>query len=410
MLSQKITHSFAGLVNWATLGKTDTRKAFLWMLLTITSFAAMAQNTLTPSCNQPRTGDRLMKQQIVYQASDEAGAHQLWDFRKQDSLNDHYELKYLSLEANSDTVVGIEHRTMYYYYLKGDSLLSLGYENPTTLIKYRKPETLLVFPFAYGRTFTDYFDGVGRYCERLSIHVQGKSVVTADATGTLILPGGDTLQNVLRVHSQKKIVEQMSPVATQKTIPVDSVSFALNRDSIDWHLANDTTHIQVDTWRWYAEGYRYPIFESIENSEYRLGEKHPYFKTSFYYPPHEQYYGLEDDLENRTARENGSDRGIDSNQSATDKSLAGGNGSTINYGCRMDDDGNLRVDYTVSEDANVTVCLFDLQGRQLSTAHTVANKGGSYQTQIQLSDYPSGEYLLRITVDDQVYGEKIFKH
>ena len=110
------------------------------------------QTTLDSSCNLPRPGDRLAKQQVDYKAPGAAGADLVWDFSDQTPLNDHYELKYRTLNTCSDALVGIEDRTMYYYHLRGDSLCSLGYENPTTLIRYRWPEALLVFPFAYGRT------------------------------------------------------------------------------------------------------------------------------------------------------------------------------------------------------------------------------------------------------------------
>jgi len=314
------------------------------------------------------------------------------------------------LDVHSDTLVGTEHRTMYYYHLRGDSLYSLGYENPTTLITYRKPETLLVFPFTYGRTFTDYFEGTGSYCSRLDIHVQGKSQVTADASGMLVLPGGDTLRHVLRVHHRKRMVESMEPFTPGSSLRADTVPFVLNRDSIDWYLANDSSSLQIDTWRWYAEGYRYPVFESVEGSVCRQGSESPYFATSFYYPPHEQYYALDEDSDNRERRDGFVEKEYSvSNGNGEDDDGRGYSDERISYGISIDAQGELKIDYLLNESADVLIGLYDLQGRQLSDVRKQESPVGRYTETFSLADFPDGEYLLRLVVGGKTYGEKVLK-
>ena len=386
-------------------------KSLLSLLFaSVLSFQLSAQATLNSSCNLPRSGDHLVKQQVDYKAPGGKGVGVVWDFSDQTPLNDHYELNYRSLDAHSDTLVGTEHRTMYYYYLRGDSLYSLGYENPTTLITYRKPETLLVFPFIYGRTFTDYFEGTGSYCSRLDIHVQGKSQVTADASGMLVLPGGDTLRHVLRVHHRKRMVESMEPFTPGSSLRADTVPFVLDRDSIDWYLANDSSSLQVDTWRWYAEGYRYPVFESVEGSVCRQGSESPYFATSFYYPPHEQYYALDDDSDNRERR----DGFVEKEYSVSNGNGEDGNGKDysderISYGISIDAQGELKIDYLLNESADVLIGLYDLQGRQLSDVRRQEKPVGRYTETLSLAGFPDGEYLLRLVVGGKTYGEKVLK-
>ena len=77
-----------------------------------------------------------------------------------------YELKYVS--QGVDTIVGIEHGTMYYYVFSKDSLFCLGYEKPSVSMNYERPELLMAFPSFRGRTVTDYFYGKGNYCGRMS--------------------------------------------------------------------------------------------------------------------------------------------------------------------------------------------------------------------------------------------------
>ena len=386
-------------------------KSLLSLLFaSVLSLQLSAQATLNSSCNLPRSGDHLVKQQVDYKAPGGKGVGVVWDFSDQTPLNDHYELNYRSLDVHSDTLVGTEHRTMYYYHLRGDSLYSLGYENPTTLITYRKPETLLVFPFTYGRTFTDYFEGTGSYCSRLDIHVQGKSQVTADASGMLVLPGGDTLRHVLRVHHRKRMVESMEPFTPGSSLRADTVPFVLDRDSIDWYLANDSSSLQVDTWRWYADGYRYPVFESVEGSVCRQGSESPYFATSFYYPPHEQYYALDDDSDNRERR----DGFVAKEYSVSNGHGEDGNGKDysderISYGISIDAQGELKIDYLLNESADVLIGLYDLQGRQLSDVRRQEKTVGRYTETLSLAGFPDGEYLLRLVVGGKTYGEKVLK-
>ena len=107
----------------------------------------LAQNTLEVCNNLPRHGDRLVKQQIAYEKPGSGGENIIWDFRDIIPVDEYYNLNYNVEGMHSDTIVGTENRTMYYYKLYSDSLLLLGYENPTTLLNYSKPELLLVFPF-----------------------------------------------------------------------------------------------------------------------------------------------------------------------------------------------------------------------------------------------------------------------
>ena len=112
-----------------------------------------SQTTLNALYNLPRQGDRIVKLQAAYKDPGMNGASAVWDFSDLEILNDKYTLKYDTLRG--DTLISREHRTMYYYQYRNDTLLFLGYRNPTTLVSYREPETYLVFPFPYGRSMME---------------------------------------------------------------------------------------------------------------------------------------------------------------------------------------------------------------------------------------------------------------
>lgn len=381
-------------------------KELLFFLLGCFLSLFLQAQSLSTDCNQLRGGDRLMKRMVTACEPGENGVQRVWDFGGLELRDANYELKYVL--QGTDTVIGTEHCTMYYYRTSGDSLFCLGYENPTTFIAYQKPELLLVFPVFQGRVVADYFDGMGNYCERLEVWLRGKSTVTADASGVLILPGGDTLRKVLRTYTHKCIYQRMIPkVAIQDSLQIDTIPFVLNRDSIEYLLTNDSIRLETETWRWYADGYRYPVFETVKSTVYKFGNAHEHFTASFVYLPEEQYYDLPYDTDNQGRRDLASDERkwepIDKN----DRNER--DNATINYNFRIENDGNIYFNYRLKQSGEVWLILYDLQGQQLTATQHANQTVGDYIEKIPMKSYPKGEYLLRIAVGKEVYGEKFLK-
>ena len=381
-------------------------KELLFFLLGCFLSLFLQAQSLSTDCNQLRGGDRLMKRMVTACEPGENGVQRVWDFGGLELRDANYELKYVL--QGTDTVIGTEHCTMYYYRTSGDSLFCLGYENPTTFIAYQKPELLLVFPVFRGRVVTDYFDGMGNYCERLEVWLRGKSTVTADASGVLILPGGDTLRKVLRTYTHKCIYQRMIPkVAIQDSLQIDTIPFVLNRDSIEYLLTNDSIRLETETWRWYADGYRYPVFETVKSTVYKFGNAHEHFTASFVYLPEEQYYDLPYDTDNQGRRDLASDERkwepIDKNDRNERDNAA------INYNFRIENDGNIYFNYRLKQSGEVWLILYDLQGQQLTATQHANQTVGDYIEKIPMKSYPKGEYLLRIAVGKEVYGEKFLK-
>lgn len=383
-------------------------KKLIFSILGCFIYLSFQAQTLSPDSNQPRGGDCLMKRVVATCEAGESGTQQIWDFSGIKLQDTNYELQYV--KQGVDTVIGIEHRTMYYYHTSGDSLFCLGYENPTILITYQKPELLLTFPLYQGRIITDYFDGIGNYCEQLNIRLQGKNTVMVDASGMLILPGGDTLRKVLRTYAHKLIHQRMAPkIIISDSLRENIVPFVLNRDSIDYLLTNDSIHLETETWRWYADGYRYPVFETVKSTVYKFSHAHEHFTTSFIYLPEEQYYDLPYDIENQKKRDLTDKEIWESKWKNTTKD--GGSiteDENFSYQLRLDDSGYLHISYELRQAGGVVLILFDLQGRQISTIHHANQNIGHYEETLYMSSYSRGEYLLRITVGKKVYGEKLY--
>lgn len=359
--------------------------------------------TLNTSYNLPRSGDKLMKCQITTIQPNKGGSQQVWDFTDIKLQDANYELKYEA--QGNDTIIATEHRTMYYYQKSGDSLFCIGYENPTTFIIYQKPELLLTFPISQGYTVYDYFEGKGNYCNYLNIHLRGKTTITADASGKLILPDGDTIQNVLRTYTHKYIHQQTQP---QKKLDnssyIDTIPFTINKDSIDYLIANDSVHIEMEIWRWYASGYRYPIFETIKSTIYKLGTPYEHFSTSFAYMPSEQYYDLPYDAENQRQREI-KQQGKDWKEERDNKDIPN---ILIDYQIQVYNN-DLQVYYELKESSHISIILYNIQGEQLSAIQKYNQSSGVYNEIIKIGDYPKGKYILQIVVGNKKYGEKVIK-
>lgn len=250
----------------------------LFLLFFMITPGCLAQQ-LSKEASQPRSGDVLYKIQQDYTTSGAKGSGVVWDFRTQKADNDTYRVGYT---GKIDSVLCLsESRTQYKYRLSTDSLLLIGYENANARVDNRFPMIALHYPFAYGDSISSYFYGEGSYSHSLGISSYGFSSVVADGLGCLLLPDTDTLRQVLRVRRDQYIGQTY--YANRHSTPCidsiphlsDTIQVWLQRDPATWHVV----HCQ-----WYAPGYRYPVFETFENSIYKSGILHKHFNTSFYYP------------------------------------------------------------------------------------------------------------------------------
>lgn len=253
-----------------------------------------AQHSLQSGLNMFRAGDELIKQQVGYKDPGLAGAGVLWDFSRLETVNEEYALAYST--SDDSLITGTEHLTRYHYALQNDSLLLWGFNNQTTRLQHVQPELLLKFPVNYGDTVKTHYYAHGKYSNRLEMDVLGTIETGADAYGTMVLPGNDTLQQVLRTHTVKQMVEDIRPINDSyydklKSPPV------ISPDSIDQRLESDSVLFVVETFRWYEKGCRYPVFETVRSWEQRRTDSESdsnseseseFLSTAFFYPPQAQ--------------------------------------------------------------------------------------------------------------------------
>lgn len=256
---------------------------------------------LTSTDNTYQTGDSLYKYQVEYKDPGSVGRELEWDFTKLDVKDENYLIKYFYPNKDDTTrICGMEHRTRYYYRQQNDSVWATGFENYTTKMDYTTPELKMKFPFAYGDTLFSTFEGEGIYSNMLDLRAKGYTRVKADAEGMLKLP--DLKGKAIRVHTRRHYTEVK---ADRDRFQVSGLEFQVGDSGLQvpkHSTPNDTLRMTLDTYSWYVQDIRYPVFESIKTTIHRAtlpalrapspgGETREadttVFRTSFYYTPEE---------------------------------------------------------------------------------------------------------------------------
>ncbi len=200
-LSKNIDKSF----NFRVLRNPTTMKFFLFICSSFfLSGLACAQPTLTSANAGMIPGDQLtVKNNNGVISPGASGPDISWDFSDlSGSQTIIYSAKYPSECTNGSsfpdaTVAFSTTGSDEFYSLSANSWEKVGLDAQGIVIKYTNPEKLLSFPLTYNATRTDSFSATYSYMSYTAKR-KGLLTYTADAYGTLILPG-KTYTNVLRV-------------------------------------------------------------------------------------------------------------------------------------------------------------------------------------------------------------------
>ena len=364
---------------------------------------------------QAKADGEIQKQQIEYVAVDSTGQEMLWDLSEIE-LPEHKEtVNYSAEDSRKGIVIGRERNTRYYYRPATDSLLLTGYENNLQRVEYDQPELLLHMPLVYGSCYDGFFHGTSAYCEKVFSRIFGSYRVEVDGTGVMLLPTGDTLRHVSRVHltelSAYRYYPEMGTVRMLKTY-VDSVAFTA--DSIRMGLAVDSLVTERHIYRWYAAGYRYPIVEVTTTGP--KGEE-PLVAEAFYCSP--EVLAAIDDEENEEIRRmlaaNSSssytaDREIADREVATRKDNHNGMGedtapdneSVLQHVNISVVGSTVTVGYELAQDATVKAMVCNVSGMTLRQASQSGQSDGSNMLTVNCSGLRRGEYVLYLNVNGKV--------
>lgn len=362
-------------------------KMKLTALVILLSFSLkISGQQINQPSNHYRNGDMLEKRQVKVEGFDLNSKNGVWSLEDAEISKKTYITEYT---ADADTMMMLERGNRTYFHQENGLVSIIGSENPQELISFDMPETWLKFPMQKGDSIIGYFNGTGKYCDHLFMRRFGTYMTMADAVGKLVLPEGDTLRNVIRLHTERYVGTIVTPIDTIKTVvPVFTV------DSIVTHLIPDTARVREDVYRWYAEGYRYPVLEA---TTLHVGST-ALSKEVFYFAPEIQEQ-LALDEENKRIRKQIADQQASCNQGDNTSNSAQQpifiNDVTVN--------GQTAVAiFELTEDADVKGLVCTISGMVLRQQSQHFEAGTNCQMDIDCNSLRKGEYVLYLNANGQV--------
>lgn len=359
---------------------------------------------ITPYCisqisydyNSIRIGDHILKQQVEYKDPGKSGENRIWDFSKLNTVQEDYTLSYSSPYLIDETyyvvgkdtiyrtslkdkelIVGVEHNTMYYYIQDKNKITLIGYENPVTLSHYSKPYAVEYFSLKYGQESESSSESDIEYSSKYHSKILTSSTTKTDAYGMMLLPLGDTLKHTIRIETIEKVKD----------------------------LSNPEDSMQIERYKWYTKGYRYPIFETINTIIPR--DTLESFASSFYYPPQDHFY-LDLDDKNTAILDSLWDA---ENMKVKPKDIIEKDISiSFSYNFYPNPVQNfLTVEYYLEKKSEVSISIIGMSGKIFKTITKPNQTAGMYTEKIDFQTYPSGNYIISISTGSNVYSDKIIK-
>ena len=368
--------------------------------------SGLSGHNISNARNGLRDGDVLKRYPIVFTDTASAGTGCVWNLADI-KPGKAYRMEIALVSESPEQHHMMRNRTAIHYRTSGDTILSTGFENNQWRVDFDYPEIWLADTMRLGFTTSARIHGTGKYCDRLRYAIEGRYILSADAGGTLIMPEGDTLSNVLRIHSQRAFIH--------KYYPKDSLNADITTEEFDHAAAMDSILI-LDTRRWYAPGYRYPLLEIQKLTRQADGAQLMYEAC---YTPADEMADIPTDPDNvklrDTIRQNSpapsdnDERTPSDAESGKDRLPSGGD--DVNYRfTQQRGDRNLHVDYIVNHPMDIEFILADVAGIVYSSASRRCAPDETYSIDIPYGYSPGmGPYVLYISTGENRYAEKFHK-
>ncbi|HAN76414.1 MAG TPA: hypothetical protein DCQ31_00905 [Bacteroidales bacterium] len=222
---------------------------------------SIGQFKLTAEEFSQRAGDMVTKQRIQYIEPGAVGTNAVWDFSagscqatNSAEIFDAALTEKSALFANANASIAEGDKYFYYRNTNTESEY-IGMAGIESIIMFNEPIVQMRYPFAFGEKISGIFTGSGMYNSVISSNIKGDYTIEADGQGTLLLPGGVKLQNVLRIKS------------VRNTIEVTACSH---------------TETKALKYSWFIAGERYPVAVTLINSTYTSGLGITESKSSYY--------------------------------------------------------------------------------------------------------------------------------
>lgn len=352
-----------------------------------------------------RAGDKVERQQVTYKEFAKNENCAIWDLSDIESSGHLSLLEFMENPQDKQGVIANDGNTRYCYHQSESGMFLVGYENNQSNVCYNMPEPTLLSSMVVGSKVTGCFSGYAVYAESVFSRIYGTSEYSVDEEGTLILPSNDSIEDVKRVHVLKTTGQRyLSEVENSKAlrILVDSAS-VYTTDSVLQHLAADSILVESNVYKWYAKGYRYPIYETIEShvKGNPIGLKVAYFCSP-------QFQKTLNDADNEKERAVASK----SRFNAKRNNLQGNHnyifpdGTYVDYSLSLTSDGRVNVTLFCTSAAKISCGIYTVNGVVVGQKEYDGDSRDVHSFSHSLSSYSHGVYIFCISVNGQTLSEK----
>lgn len=358
----------------------------------------MMGNEITKTHNLPQNGDNFTKTRMSFVAPGDSGKNVVWDFSQAQVVDGNSKVFYSVID---DSLINTtEYGTRYDFRLRGDTLLWRGYENRSTFMRDSNAAIELIYPMRYGDKATKPYCFHGEYSRTMAVRINGSSTVLCDGEGVIYLPDGDTITDVVRV---RRICNSTINMMRKE----DDTTRVMN-------VADTTMRRIEERYTWYARGYRYPIVETIINTNFYKGRETGKQGATFVCYPSEQAY-KNNDKENQAVRQQTkSNKGLgmfqissQSNGDADSSNISSIESSFVNNDIEISyKDNTLKITFSAQtvNAGGVDYVLCDVLGRVFAS-------GNTNNPEIEINELPQGDYILSINNNGEQLTRKIpLKH
>ena len=354
-------------------------------------------------CNHTyHIGDKIERQQATFKHFDQKGKGAIWDLT---DINLSDNASWLTFTSNPHDEHGLiinGLNTRYFCHQNDTGTYLDGYENNQSKISYKLTDLIAPPSFVLNSMATGYFNGYAIYSESVYSRIYGTYECQVDGLGTMLLPSGDTITGVTRVHIQKHTGQQyLKNIEHAKALRmlVDSVNI-YTHDSIIQHLAVDSNLVETNIYRWYAQGESYPIYETLDS---HVKGNNIGFKVAYYYSPQSLKDNEYEKSRNISQRERAK---ATSNGRPRISRHVFSNGTFIDYSVNVTSDGNVNVAMFCSSRAKIDCNIHTIDGMMVCQQSFKESSKKTYNICLPLSSHSHGIYILNISVNGQQFSEK----
>lgn len=333
-----------------------------------------SKHSLTITANTPKAGDCHARNKVRFIPSGQEGENILWDFSEAEDVQKD-SVQYI---CNRDSLLlCIETDKKHIFVIHDDSLLLYDTESALYSIHYDKPLLLASYPFAYNDTIQSSFHGTGTYCKTCPIEVNGTFMTVVDGYGTLCLQEGDTLHNVLRLHSIRTAAFHI-PDNGNSLLPLPT------------HAKQEIE----ERYYWFARGYRYPLYETATNTWYHDQQQISSTSMSF-----------RSDIDNLRQLDDSVNHAIQWQDSIL-ASQQEEKPDIMKYTLNVNG-AHAILRYSLTEPVTLHALLCDASGFVFQRKSASGEPGTEYEMDIDCTGLRRDVYILYLNANGQVYSETI---